>query len=233
MSANKPARVLVVDDHPAVRDSLQDMLADEPSIEVVGEAHNGREAVELSARARPDLILMDVRMPEMDGLEATRAIKRAQPGVSVLMVTIYEDPGYLLEALKAGVAGYVLKESSQDEIIAAVLRILSGDSPLDPTVAQNLLRQLVDDIQARDTAPPGLTEQRFGLPIEGLTPRELEVLRFVARGSTNRDIADTLVISRGTVKRHVENLIRKLGVSDRTQAAVRAYELGLVGLSGS
>jgi DNA-binding NarL/FixJ family response regulator len=147
------------------------------------------------------------------------------------MVTIYEDPDYLLKALKAGVAGYVLKESSQDEIISAVLRILSGDSPLDPTVAQNLLRQLVDDIQSRNTTSIGPTAQPSTSLIEELTPRELEVLRFVAQGCTNRDIAEALVISRATVKRHVENLIRKLEVSDRTQAAVRAYELGIVGLT--
>ena len=168
---------------------------------------------------------MDIRMPNMDGLAATRAIKRRQPGISVLMVTMQEDSDYLLEALKAGAAGYVLKGASSDELVSAVLRVLSGDSPLDSDVAARLLRRLVDERPPENRPPPA--------PLaEPLTPRELEVLGHLAQGHTNRKIAEILTLSPGTVKRHVEHIIAKMGVSDRTQAAVKAYELGLITAPG-
>ena len=226
-TAGRAARLLLVDDHDLYRSSLRDMLADEPSVEVVGEAPGGREAVALTARVRPDLVLMDIRMPEMDGLEATREIKRKNPGISVLMVTMQEDPDYLFEALKVGAAGYVLKDATQEEMISAVLGVVSGDSPLDPDLAGQLLRRLVDDVQQRP-APPEREERPRDRLVQSLTARELEVLGFVARGYTNRQIANELVISVGTVKNHVEHIIAKLGVSDRTQAAVQAYEMRII-----
>jgi DNA-binding NarL/FixJ family response regulator len=218
-------RLAIVDDHDLAREGLKDMLLDEPDIEVVGEAVNGREALLLCSRLHPDLLLMDVRMPEMDGLAATQEIKQRYPSISVLVVTMHENPDYLLEALKAGAAGYVLKDAPQEEVISAVRRVREGESPLDPELAARLLRRL-----AVETAVRARTVNRVG-PLERLTPREREVLALMKLGRTNRQIAESLVISLGTAKNHVEHIIAKLGVSDRTQAVVRALELGILGLS--
>ena len=218
----------IVDDHELARESLQHMLADEPDIEVVGEAANGRQALLLCSRLRPDLILMDVRMPEMDGLAATKEVKQRYPETSVLMLTMHENPEYLLEALKAGAAGYVLKDAPQEEIIEAVRRVRNGESPMDSELAARLLRRLASEGELRrgTGASHGATDA-----VEPLTPRELEVLELMKLGRTNRQIAADLVISLGTSKNHVEHIIAKLGVSDRTQAVVKALELGILGLT--
>jgi NarL family two-component system response regulator LiaR len=227
----RPARVVLADDHAVVREGLRAVLEAEGGIEVVGEAADGREAVEACAALAPDVVLMDVRMPGMDGLEATRAIKAGMPKVSVVMVTMHENPDYLLEAVRAGAAGYVLKDSSGGKIAEAVRRTLAGDSPLEQDLTMRLLERLVDrnagqtKVAGPETAPPK------ELP-EGITPREAEVLSLMARGLTNPQIGGELGISRGTAKVHVQNIIAKLGVSDRTQAAVRAVELGLSGRRG-
>jgi DNA-binding NarL/FixJ family response regulator len=160
---------------------------------------------------------MDIRMPDMDGLMATRAIKANLPRTSILIVTLSEDPDYLLEALRVGAAGFVLKDANRREVVAAVRQVLNGESPLDPKLAAQLIHRLAGQI------PPKEQPARHG---DHLTQRELEVLRLVAEGKTNHDIAQTLFVSVGTVKVHVERIIDKLGVSDRTQAAVRAVELG-------
>ena len=224
-----PARVLIADDHDLVRDGLHRMLSRTPDLEGVGDASNRREAVELCRRLNPDLVLMDVRMPEMDGLEATRAIKAEQPTVRVLIVTTYENPDYLLEALKAGAAGYVLKDAPKEQLINSVRRVLDGESPLNQELAVELIRRLTKEA-GQLTQPPPAQQSRAGAPppLEHLTPRELEVLGLLTEGKTNPGIAEELVISRATVKVHVERIIRKLGVSDRTQAVVRAIELGMV-----
>ena len=220
-----PTRLAIVDDHELARESLQNMLADEPDIEIVGEAANGRQALLLCSRLRPDLILMDVRMPEMDGLAATEEIKERYPETSVMMLTMHENPDYLLEALKAGAAGYILKDAPQDDIIEAVRRVRNGESPLDPELAARLLRRLASEGEMRrGTRGPHDA-------VESLTPRELEVLGLMKLGRTNRQIAADLVISLGTAKNHVEHIISKLGVSDRTQAVVKALELGILGLT--
>lgn len=218
-------RLLIADDHDLVRDGLRSMVGGEPDFEVVGEATNGRDALALCRTLRPDLVLMDVRMPEMDGLEATRAIKQEHPEIGVLIVTMHENPDYLFEAVKGGAAGYVLKDASRDELITAIRKALDGELPMDPDLAARLLRRLANE--ARDPALPS--------PGPGLllTPPELEVLELLARGQTNPGIARSLVVSPGTVRTHVKQVIAKLGVSDRTQAAVRAFELGLVTSSGS
>ena len=209
---------MIADDHELARLGLRTMLAPEPDLEVVGEAATGHEAVALARQLQPDLVLMDIRMPDLDGLAATRAIKEDRPLTSILIVTLSEDPDYLLEALRAGAAGYVLKDASRREVVAAVRQVLSGESPLDPRLAAQLIRRLAS--HAKDEPPV-----RHG---DALTPRELEVLRLVAEGKTNGEIAQTLYISVGTVKADVERIIDKLGVSDRTQAAVRAVELGYI-----
>jgi DNA-binding NarL/FixJ family response regulator len=220
-------RLVLADDHHLLRRGFRSLLSGEPGLEVVGEASTGLEAIELCRRLVPDLILMDVRMPEMDGITATRRIKDEQPGVSVLMVTMHENPDYLLEALDAGAAGYVLKDAPAERLINAVRRTLDGESPLNQELATRLLRQLAEEKQ--DT--PSHTPPRHYEPLEdALTPRETEVLELLTTGQTNQQIAQTLTISKGTAKVHVERIIRKLEVSDRTQAAVRALQLGFTSL---
>ncbi len=224
---HEPTRLAIVDDHQLARGDHRDMLADALDIEVIGEAANGREALLLCSRLHPDLVLMDVRMPEMDGLAATREIKQRYPETSVMMVTMHENPDYLLEALKAGAAGYVLKDAPRDEVITAVRRVREGESSLDPELAARLLRRLATENGGRG----GARSAEEDLAVQSLTPRELEVLQLMQLGRTNRQVAEELFISRGTVKRHVENIIAKLGVSDRTQAVVRALELGVLEFS--
>ena len=226
-----PARVLIADDHELVRDGFRRMLDYEEDLEVVGEARDGREAVELCRRLEPDLVLMDVRMPKMDGLEATRAIKARQPAVGVLVITTYDNPDYLLEAIKAGAAGYVLKDAPNRQLTNAMRRALEGESPLNQELATHLIRRLAGEVlqPAQQEAPPSAAEDgaaAHSLRAE-LTSREVEVLKLVARGETNQEIAERLFISKATAKVHVRRVIAKLGVSDRTQAVVRALELGL------
>jgi DNA-binding NarL/FixJ family response regulator len=180
-------------------------------------AANGREALVLCRRLRPDLALIDVRMPDLDGLATTRAIKQECPDTSVIIVTIYQNPDYLLDALKAGAAGYVLKEATRRELLTTVRRVLQGESVLNGDVAASLIKRLIDEMS-----------HPAALPAEQLTAREHEVLELLAQGHTNREIAHQLSVSVGTVKVHVEHIIGKLNVTDRTQAAVRAVSLGLL-----
>lgn len=226
-----PARVLIADDHELVRDGFRHLLSYEEDLEVVGEASNGREAVQLCRILNPNLILMDVRMPEMDGLEATRAIKAEQPSVSVLVVTTYENPDYLLEAIKAGAAGYVLKDASNRQLLNAMRRALEGESPINQELASQLIGRLASETSQATEQPPAAERGTSStLPLlEELTPREVEVLELMAQGKSNQAIAEILFISRATAKIHVRHIIAKLEVSDRTQAVVRAFELGLVG----
>ena len=223
MMGNRINRLILADDHHLLRRGFKSLLSGEPDLEVVGEASTGLEAIEMCRRLGPDLILMDVRMPEMDGITATRRIKQDQPDVSVLVVTIHENPDYLLEALDAGAAGYVLKDAPADRLISAVHRTLNGESPLNQELATLLLRRLADEKRHM----PHVDASKNNAPSVGaLTPRETEVLTHLTTGQTNQQIAESLSISKGTAKVHVERIIRKLEVSDRTQAAVRAIELG-------
>src|SRR5215216_5840498 len=225
----EPVRLLIADDHELVRDGLQRMLSREPDLEVVGEVANGREAVKLCRRLHPDLVLMDVQMPEMDGLEATRVIKSALPTTSVLIVTAYDNPDYLVEAIAAGAAGYVLKYAPRWEIIGAIHRTLSGEYPIDGKLIMQLIQRLNNESTGSMKSPsPAQEERGFSPSVIALTPREREILRHLAWGETNQNIAEELVISTATVKNHVHHIIGKLEVSDRTQAVVRAFDLGLV-----
>jgi DNA-binding NarL/FixJ family response regulator len=222
----KPARLIIADDHALLRSGIRSMLYGEPGLEVVGEAANGAEALELCRRLQPDLVLMDVRMPKMDGLAATRAIKEEFPRTSVVMVTMQEDPDYLFEAVIAGAAGYVLKGATPEQLTDAVRQVLDGEFLFNQKLTIDLLRSMAD--REKSSAPPsGVADSEESLS-EPLTARETEILRLLAQGQTNPQIARELVVSPGTVKNHVRHIIAKLGVSDRTQAAVRAMELGLL-----
>ena len=256
------ARLLIADDHALVREGLRTMLSGEEGIEVIAEANDGQQALDVCRELEPDLVLMDVRMPVMDGLEATKKIKQEMPKTSVMMVTMHENPDYLFEAVKAGAAGYVLKDASGERILSAVRRTLEGESPLNQELAMRLLKRLARESRGESsseggsggtskeppeeaggegdepsTTPPvatpsgahqagsgGSAQSSSAAPIESLTPREVEVLKLVSQGQTNPQIAQNLLFSVSTVKAQVRSILSKLGVSDRTQAAVRAIE---------
>jgi DNA-binding NarL/FixJ family response regulator len=216
------ARVLVVDDHALLRAAMRSILSREPDLEVVGEASDGREAVELCHTLRPDLVLMDVSMPGLDGITATRKIKAALPEMGVLILTAHDDQDLLLEAVRAGAAGYVLKGVGPAELVGAIRATLVGESPVDQELVMQLVRRLARDEVKKPPASDRRAPQR-----PSLTDRELEVLALLTTGKTNREISRELHLSLSTVKRNLERIISKLGVSDRTQAAVKAVELGL------
>jgi DNA-binding NarL/FixJ family response regulator len=209
--------MVIADDHELARAGLRSMLESDRGLVLVGEATNGAEAVALCKELTPDLALLDIRMPEMDGLAATRMIRQVSPGTRVLIVTTHEVPDYLLVALKAGAAGYLLKDITRHDLLATIRRVLRGESVLSGEIATRTLQQITSQ-----QAPPG------GMRLERLTPRERDVLKLVVEGQTNRQIAGQLSLSIGTVKIHVEHIIAKLGVSDRTQAAVHAVEWKLL-----
>jgi DNA-binding NarL/FixJ family response regulator len=206
--------VLIVEDETVLRESLAELLSEE-GYDIL-QAANGKEAYEIALQRPLDVVLTDVRMPEMDGLTATRAIKQISPKTCVVIITTHEHTDYLLAALKAGAAGYLLKDVTRQDLLSAVRRVLRGESILDSDVASRALQRLASEAGPADEPTP-----------ERLTPREREVLRLLSQGLTNREIAQQLTLSVGTVKIHVEHIIAKLGVSDRTQAAVRAVESGL------
>jgi DNA-binding NarL/FixJ family response regulator len=234
------AKVLVVDDYAFMRVAINAILTTDSSLEVVGEARDGQEALERCRELRPDLVLMDVSMPKVDGLEATRYIKAHSPETSVLILTAHADHSLLMDAVKAGAAGYVLKGDHPDHVLDAVRAVLDGETPLDQGLAMKLLRNIGEEASAQDNARPlTQTSTSGGGPaasastmVNPLTPRETEVLGHIASGKTNRQIAQRLHLSLSTVKRHLERILSKLGVSDRTQAAVRAIELGVVSPDG-
>ena len=210
--------MVIADDHELARAGLRNMLEGERGLILVGEAANGHEAVALCQQLRPDLALLDVRMPEMDGLAAARAIRQSSPQTKVLIVTTHENPDYLVAALKAGVVGYVLKDVTRHDLLSIIRRVLRGEAVLSTEIAARALHTLA-----------GKPITQLIIPAHDLlTPREREVLKQVVEGHTNRQIAQTLSLSVGTVKIHVEHIIAKLGVADRTQAAVRAIESGLL-----
>lgn len=214
-------RVLIADDHPLVVEGLQSMLGTDPNVEVVGVASGGREAVTRAQQLSPDVALLDIRMEDMDGISAAREIKRLRPTTSVVMLTMYENPDYLFEAVKAGASGYVLKDVTRAQLLEAIYTVADGGSLLNQEVVGRFLRRLAADV--------GTGGSQDALPAsDRLTARELEVLRLVASGLTNKEIAARLSVTVATVKTHVENIIQKLQVSDRTQAAVQALARGLL-----
>jgi two-component system, NarL family, response regulator LiaR len=210
-------RILVVDDHAIVRKGICALLATEDNLDVVGEASDGREAVELARRLQPDVILMDLVMPGMDGLEATTQINDCQPQIRILVLTSFSTVDKVLPAIRAGALGYLLKDSGPQELVRAIEQVYAGNSSLHPAIARKLLEEI--------SQPSG--QRGAG---ESLTDREIAVLKLVAQGYSNRGIADELTVSEATVRTHVSHILAKLELSSRTQAALYALRRGIVSL---
>ena len=213
-------RVFITDDHAIVRKGIRALLATEPDIEVVGEASNGAEAVRQAQTLRPDVILMDLVMPEMDGIEATRAITADQTGARVLVLTSFAADDKVFPAIKAGALGYLLKDSGPTELVQAIHQVHRGEPSLDPSIA----RKVLDELMHPQKAPP---------TVDPLTEREVDVLRLIAQGHSNKEIAEKLVVAEMTVRKHVSNILGKLHLASRTQAALYALKEGIVSLEDS
>jgi DNA-binding NarL/FixJ family response regulator len=214
-------RVLLVDDQALIRAGFRMILEAEEDIEVVGECADGTQAIDSVARFNPDVVLMDIRMPEMDGIEATRRIveREGDPPVRVLMLTTFDLDEYVYDALRAGASGFLLKDVPADQLVAGIRMIAQGEALLAPSVTRRLIAEFSRSAPGRADAPVALDE---------LTPRELEVFKLLARGLSNAELAAELVVSETTVKTHVARVLMKLGVRDRVQAVVLAYESGLI-----
>jgi DNA-binding NarL/FixJ family response regulator len=212
-------RVLIADDQRVVRDGLTMLVGLIDGVEVVGAASNGLEAVELAERDRPDVVLMDLRMPELDGAEATRRIRASVPQTQVLVLTTYADDASLFPALEAGARGYLTKEASAEEIEQAIRAVAAGRTHLDPAVQQRLVAAALGGQPATPAEPTELPD--------GLTPREAEVLKLIAAGLSNAEIAGTLVVGAATVKTHVNHILAKTGARDRAQAVRYAFDHGI------
>ena len=212
---DKTIKVMIIDDHPIVRKGLFDLLDVTPDIEVVGEAANGSEAIRMAKLLKPDIILMDLVMPGIDGTEAIRQIKSDNPAIRILVLTSFSEEEKIISAIKAGAVGYLLKDSSSQDLLQAIRDIYRGGSVFTPEVARKLIREM--------NKPPKLTSR-----VELLTDREFEVLTLIGQGLTNQEIADELTITRKTVISHVSKILSKLHLSNRTQAAIYAVQKGLV-----
>jgi DNA-binding NarL/FixJ family response regulator len=219
-AAGEPVRVLLVDDQALFREALATLLEVRPEIEVVGECGNGAEALERLRVMRPDVVLMDLHMPVLDGIAATKRLRVEHPGVRVLALTTFDDDEDVFAALRAGAVGYLLKDVSSDRLVEALLAAARGESVLQPSVAAKVVARF-----AALPDEPGPRAQPLVVP---LSDRELDVLRRLAEGESNREIAGALFLAEGTVKNHVTNVLAKLGARDRTQAALRARALGLI-----
>ena len=211
-------RVLVADDDDLMRAGLAELLTADPAIDIVGQASTGRLAVEWARRLAPDVVLMDVRMPDLDGIAATRELSRTSPGTRVLILTTFEQDDYIFGALRAGASGFLLKRTRPEELIDAVHTIAAGDSLLSPSVT----RRVIDRMAQQPT--PELTDRA---KLDTLTPREQDVLVLIARGLSNREIAIALVVEESTIRTHVKRILMKLNLRDRVQAVIFAYEIGL------
>ena len=219
-------RILLADDQTLIRQGIRLLLEIEPDIQVVGQAANGREALQQVESIHPDVVLMDVRMPEMDGVAATRELTANHPEVKVIILTTFEDDETVFEGLKAGARGYLLKDISSEEMAQAVRRVATGEALIEPRLTRKVLAEFSRLATASDQYTPSKATPN-GLGVS-LTEREREVLNALAHGLSNREIAGQLVITEGTVKNHVSSLIDKLGVRDRTQAILKGQELGLI-----
>ena len=213
-----PVRVLIVDDDALMRAGLRGVLSGDPTIEVIGEAGDGREALHRTRLLSPDVVLMDIRMPDLDGIAATRDVLAAFPDVKVVILTTFEQDDYIFGALSAGASGFLLKRTRPEDLVAAIHTVAAGDSLLSPSVTSRVIERM-----AQQPAPDATRDARLA----ALTPRERQVLELVARGLSNSEIAATLIIEESTVKTHTKRILAKLGVRDRVQAVIFAYEHGL------
>jgi two-component system, NarL family, response regulator LiaR len=220
-------RVMLVDDHALVREGTRELLEREEDLEVVAEAGDGEEAVELAAKWLPDLIIMDIAIPKLNGIEATKRIKAARPSVSVLVLTGYDNDQYIFALLEAGAAGYLLKDIRKDELVQAIRAVHAGESVLHPVIARKVISHFSRHGAVEES------DERPERPSDALTARELEVLRIAACGMSNREIADTLSISTRTVQVHLSNVFGKLGVGSRTEAVLYGLRRGWFGLEGT
>lgn len=218
----KKIRVLIADDQMLMRQGLETLLELEPDLQVVGQASDGAEAVELVEQLKPHVVLMDVRMPRMNGVDATRQIRARAPETQVIILTTFDDDEYVFEGLRAGAMGYLLKDVSAEDLTDAIRRVARGEALIQPSIARKVVSEF-----ARLGAPEKKTAAHSEL-LDPLSERELEILKLLAQGMSNREIAETLFITEGTAKNHVSNIFSKLGVRDRTQAVLRAQEIGLV-----
>ncbi len=213
----KAMRLLIADDHTIVRKGLKVLLATEQDMQVVGEAENGVEAVQKAETLNPDVVLMDLVMPEMDGIEATRRITGAHPGIKVLVLTSFAADDKVFPAVKAGALGYLLKDSSPDQLLEAIRQVFRGEPSLEPSIARKVLQELSHPAKGAPTTDP-------------LTERELDVLRLIAQGMSNKEIAAKIFVAEWTVRSHVSNILGKLHLASRTQAALYALRSGLASL---
>lgn len=220
MAETNPIRILLVDDQRLMREGLRILLDLEPDLEVVGEVGDGRAAVEIFPDLRPDVTLMDIRMPEMDGVEATRRILTHHPNARVIILTTFDDDEYVFEGIRAGALGYLLKAASGEELATAIRTVAKGGALIEPSVARRVMAEF-----ARLSHPSERAQERL---LDPLSEREIDVLKLLAQGFTNREIADRLYLAEGTVKNYVSSLMQKLSVRDRTQAALRAQELNIL-----
>lgn len=212
-------RVLVVDDHPVVREGIAAMLSRQPDLAVVGEAADGLEAVERAAELHPDVVLMDLQMPRLDGVEAIRRIRAQLPVTQVIILTTYDTDELVFQGIQAGARGFLLKDAPREELFRAIAAVHRGESLLQPSVAA----KLIDRVTHMGSAPPPAAEDR-------LSEREMDVLRLMAKGQPNKEIAQVLFISESTVKTHIASIFQKLGVRDRTEAVTRALQRGILRL---
>jgi len=213
-------KVLICDDQEIVCEGLQHILEGDPELTVVGVAHDGREALEVTASKHPDLVLMDLKMPVMNGIQATRRLRELYPQLQILVLTTYTDDEWLFDAIRSGASGYLLKDQPRKELIDAIKGTVAGDAYIDPSVARKVLNNVTQ---------PAETQNR--LPKISLTPRETEILQLLALGLSNSDIAGRLFLSEGTVRNYMSDLFTKLEVSDRTQAVIVALRSGLVDIN--
>ena len=214
-------RVLLVDDQALFREGLETLLSVHKDIQVVGQACNGQEAVEVAAQVRPDVVLMDVRMPVLDGVRATSLLKDALPQCRVIVLTTFDDDEYIFDALRSGAVGYLLKDVDSKQLVEAIRAAARGESILEPSVAA----KVIAEFSRVSSMVPSMQMEQL---VEPLSERELEILALIARGASNKEISGQLFIAEGTVKNHVTHILGKLDVRDRTQAALKARELGLI-----
>jgi NarL family two-component system response regulator LiaR len=215
-----PYTILIVDDHPLLREALIKAVSTQKDMEVVGEAGNGEEAIRLASKLKPDIIVMDIMMPYMDGIEACRQIKKIAPDIAILILTAYDDDNYVIGLLEAGAAGYLLKSASGQDLIEAIRAIRAGESVLHPSIIEKLVKHAI--LKSVDKEEPRISEL--------LSNREIEMLRLLATGMNNKQIADKLCLSLRTIKTHMSNIFTKMNVASRSEALVEALRSGLINL---